>query len=218
MTQRNQKKPPAKTGPNLATLWWILGGVVGLGLIVFLAISIAGEQEVDDSIGFGVITMEGEPLPAFSDPLNDAAIGFTAATISGGDWEDNSYSIAADGTPKIVVLLAHWCPHCQVEVPVIQQWLNDGGLPDGVDMYSVTVFTDRLRGNWPPQDWLDAEGWTLPVIMDDEIGTAAIAFGMASTPMYVVLDGDNKVVQRVSGEIGVDGLNTLSQIALEGAG
>jgi hypothetical protein len=85
-------------------------------------------------------------------------------------------------------------------------------------MYSVTVFTDRLRGNWPPQDWLDAEGWTLPVIMDDEIGTAAIAFGMASTPMYVVLDGDNKVVQRVSGEIGVDGLNTLSQIALEGSG
>jgi hypothetical protein len=36
--------------------------------------------------------------------------------------------------------------------------------------------------------------------------------------MYVVLDGDNKVVQRVSGEIGVDGLNTLSQIALEGSG
>lgn len=218
MTQRNQKKPQAKTGPNLSTLWWVLGGLVGLGLIVLLAISIAGEQPLDDSIAFGEITMEGEPLPVFADPANDAAAGLTAPTVSGADWEDNEYSIDPDGTPKIVVLLAHWCPHCQVEVPVIQKWLDDGGLPDGVDIYSVTVFTDRLRPNWPPQDWLEGEGWTVPVIMDDDIGTVATAYGMASTPMYVVLDGDNKVLQRVAGEIGVDGLNALSQIALEGAG
>lgn len=217
MTQRNSKKPQAKTGRNLSTLWWIIGGVVGLGLIVMLAISIAGEQEVDDSIAFGEITMEGDLLPVFADPANDAAAGMTAATISGGDWDDNAYSIAPDGTPKILVLLAHWCPHCQAEVPVIQQWLNDGGLPDGVDMYSLTVFTDRLRPNWPPQDWLEGAGWTLPVIMDDDIGTAATAYGMQTTPMYVVLDGENKVVGRISGEIGVNGLNTLSQLALESA-
>ncbi|HLF61649.1 MAG TPA: TlpA disulfide reductase family protein [Acidimicrobiia bacterium] len=218
MTQRTQRKPPAKKGSNLSTLWWILGGVVGLGLIILLAISIAGEQELDASIGFGEITMEGDPLPLFADPLNDAAVGLTAAAVSGSDWKGNQYSITADGRPKLLVLLAHWCPHCQNEVPVIQQWINDGGLPEGVDMYSLTVFTDQLRPNWPPQDWLEAEGWTLPVIMDDEIGTAAAAYGMASTPMYVVLDGDNKVVQRIAGEIGVDGLNALSQLALESVG
>jgi len=218
MTQRSQKKPPAPTGRNRSTLWWSLGGLVGLALIVLLAISIAGEEEIDASIGFGEITMEGDPLPVLADPVNDVATGLTAPSVSGADWEDNAYSIGPDGTPKLLVFLAHWCPHCQAEVPVIQQWLDDGGLPEGVDIYGLTVATDRLRPNWPPQDWLVQAGWTPPVIMDDEIGTAAVAFGMAGTPMYVVLDGENNVLQRVSGEIGVDGLNTLSQIALESAG
>jgi len=217
MTQRNQRKPPAKTGRNLSTLWWSLGGLVGLALIVLLAISIAGEEELDDSLAFGEVAAEGDPLPVLEDPTNDPAAGMTAATISGGDWNDNQYSIGPDGTPKIVVLLAHWCPHCQAEVPVIKQWLDSGGLPDGVDIYSVTVFSDRLRGNWPPQTWLEDAGWAVPVIMDDAIGTVAATFGMTTTPLYVVLDGDNKVVQRVSGEIGVVGLDTLSQLALESA-
>ncbi len=218
MTQRTSKKPPPKPTRNLSTLWWILGGVVLLALIVLLAISIAGEGEIDTTVGYGEVTMDGDPLPTYSDPSNDPAAGMTLATISGGDWNDNQYTIAPDGTPKIVVLLAHWCPHCQAEVPVIQQWVNDGNLPDGIDMYSVTVFTDPLRGNWPPQEWLEGAGWTTPVIMDDDAGTAAVAFGMASTPMYVVLDGNNKVVQRVSGEIGTDGLDALSLLALQASG
>jgi cytochrome c biogenesis protein CcmG/thiol:disulfide interchange protein DsbE len=217
MTQRTAKKPPPKASRNLSTLWWIIGGVVGLGLIIFMALSIANEGEIDTTIGYGEVTMEGEPLPTFADPSNDPAVGMTAATIAGGDWDGNEFEIAPDGTPKIVVLLAHWCPHCQAEVPVVQQWVNDGGLPAGVDMYSVTVFTDPLRGNWPPQEWLEQAGWTTPVIMDDKSGTAAIAFGMQTTPMYVVLDGDNNVIGRISGEIGVNGLNTLSQLALESA-
>ncbi|HET7846627.1 MAG TPA: TlpA disulfide reductase family protein [Acidimicrobiia bacterium] len=218
MTQRNQTKPPAQSSRNLSTLWWTLGGLVGLALIVLLAISIAGEEELDASIGFGEVTLEGDVLPALADPINDAAVGMIAPTVSGADWEDNPSTISPDGRPKILIFLAHWCPHCQAEVPVVQQWLDDGGLPDGVDIYSLTVATDQLRPNWPPQDWLVEEGWTVPVIMDDEIGTAAAAYGMVGTPMYVVLDGENKVLQRISGEIGVAGLETLAQIAADSVG
>lgn len=218
MTQRNQKKPPPQSGRNLSILWWSLGGLVGLVLIVLLAISIAGEEELDASIGFGEVTLEGDVLPALADPVNDSARGMTAPTLSGADWEDNPSSISPDGRPKLLVFLAHWCPHCQAEVPVVQQWLDDGGLPEGVDIYSLTVATDRLRPNWPPQDWLMEEGWTVPVIMDDEIGTAAAGYGLVGTPMYVVLDGENKVLQRISGEIGLAGLETLAQIAAENVG
>jgi hypothetical protein len=45
--------------------------------------------------------------------------------------------------------------------------------------------------------------------MDDQLGTVAVNYGMAGTPFYVVLDGENKVVRRVSGQIGVAGLNQL---------
>ena len=53
MTQTKKPKPGAKDAKSNSTLWWILGGMVGLGLIVALAISIAGEEPVDDTIGFG---------------------------------------------------------------------------------------------------------------------------------------------------------------------
>jgi hypothetical protein len=98
-------------------------------------------------------------------------------------------------------------------VPVIQTWLDGGNLPDDVDMYSVVTSTDRLRPNWPPQDWLEEEGWTVPAIMDDEIGTIAVNYGMSGTPFYVVLDGDNNVIRRASGEIGTAGLNALVAVA-----
>jgi hypothetical protein len=94
-------------------------------------------------------------------------------------------------------------------VPLVQDWIDNGNLPDDVDMYSITVSTDQLRPNWPPQEWLEEENWSVPVVMDDEIGTVSTSFGMSGTPFYVVLDGENKVVRRASGEIGVAGLNQL---------
>jgi thiol-disulfide isomerase/thioredoxin len=152
----------------------------------------------------------GDPLPIF-DPTAaaDPVVGLTAPSAVGADWEDNEVKIEADGRAKIVVFLAHWCPHCQAEVPVVQTWLDEGNLPVDVDMYSVVTSTDRLRPNWPPQDWLEEEGWTVPAIMDNEIGTIAVNYGMSGTPFYVVLDGDNNVIRRASGEIGTAGLNAL---------
>lgn len=198
------------------TVWWIVGGVVGLGLIVLLAASIATEESVDASIGFGEVTVEGEPLPLLPDPTNDPNIGDSAPTIHGADWNGNEISIEADGRPKILIFLAHWCSHCQEEVPIVQQWVDQGNLPDEVDLYGITVSTDRLRPNWPPQDWLEAEGWTAPTIMDDEVGTISVSYGMRGTPFYAVLDGDNTNLQRVSGSIGTAGLDQLVQIALAG--
>ena len=188
----------------------IIGGVVGLALVVVLAIAIAGEEPVDASIGYGDPVVTGDPLPIF-DPTAaaDPVVGLTAPSAVGADWEDNEVKIEADGRAKIVVFLAHWCPHCQAEVPVVQTWLDEGNLPVDVDMYSVVTSTDRLRPNWPPQDWLEEEGWTVPAIMDNEIGTIAVNYGMSGTPFYVVLDGDNNVIRRASGEIGTAGLNAL---------
>lgn len=187
----------------------IIGGVVGLALIVVMAIAIAGEEPVDASIGYGDPVVTGDPLPLLDPSAGDPVIGLTAPSAVGADWEENEVRIEADGRSKIIIFLAHWCPHCQAEVPVVQSWLDAGNLPDDVDMYSVATSTDRLRPNWPPQEWLEDEGWTVPVVMDDEIGTVAVNYGMSGTPFYVVLDGDNNVVRRASGAIGAAGLNAL---------
>ncbi len=218
MSQKTKPKPGAQAPKSKATLWWVIGGVVGLGLIVALAASIATEPEVDASIGFGDPTVVGDPLPVYAAGTEDVAVGLPAPSVTGADWNDNPVTIEPDGTPKIVVFLAHWCPHCQAEVPVIQDWVDAGNLPEDVQLISVATSTDRLRPNWPPQEWLEEEGWTAPVIMDDEIGTVAGNYGMAGTPFYVVLDGENDNVGRLSGEIGTEGLDALVAIAQSSAG
>lgn len=188
----------------------IIGGVVGLALVVLLAVAIAGEEEADASIGYGEPVVTGDPLPVYnSGSPTDPAVGFAAPETVGADWEENEVRIEADGRPKIIIFLAHWCPHCQAEVPIVQDWLDAGNLPDDVDMYSVATATDRLRPNWPPQDWLEDEGWTVPVVMDDEIGTVAASYGMAGTPFYALLDGENNVLRRISGRIDTAGLEVL---------
>lgn len=190
------------------TLIWIISGVAALALIVWMAVAIAGEEPIDPSIGFRDVTVTGEPIPA-----DDPAVGMTAPEVVGTDWNGNPVTIEADGRPKLVVFLAHWCPHCQAEVPVIQNWVNSGGVPEGVDLYAATIFTDARRAEFPPQAWLEREGWTVPTVMDNQAGDIALGFGVTGTPTYIVLDGENRNLRRLSGEIGLAGLNALVALA-----
>lgn len=171
---------------------------------------------VDFGRAFGEVSVSGEPLPPYEAGTLDQAIRTTAPTVSGADWESVPVTIGVDGRPKIVVLLAHWCPHCRNEVPAIVDWLEAGNLPNTVDMYSVAVMTDHTKDNWPPQDWLIAEGWPVPVILDDAASSALIAYGIRSVPSFLVLDGENHTLLRVTGGIGSVGLDTLVRVALEG--
>ena len=75
-------------------------------------------------------------------------------------------AIAADGRPKILLFLAHWCPHCQREVPIVQGWLDAGGLPQNVDLISIATSIDPARPNYPPEAWLTREGWEPTVLVD----------------------------------------------------
>jgi len=197
-----------------STLLWVVGGVLGLALIVWLAMSIAGETDIEPSVAFGEVTVEGQPLPFLADPTtSDPALGFTAPSVTGVDFDGTTHTVGPDGRPKILIFLAHWCPHCQAEVPEVQAWMDQGGLPAEVDMYSFTVLTEHVRPNWPPEEWLEEEGWTPPVIMDDEAGSVVTAYGMRGTPFYVVLDGENKNLGRFSGQVGVPGLEAMVRIA-----
>jgi thiol-disulfide isomerase/thioredoxin len=199
-----------------SVIYWIAGGVVGLGLIVWLAVAIAGEGAIDESIAFGEVTVEGDDLPFLQTGAPDPAIGLTAPTVTGETFDGEELTIGPDGNAKIVVMLAHWCPHCQAEVPLVQSWVESGGLPDGVDLYGVTVLTNRVRDGrtWPPQDWLESEGWTSPTIKDDQQSSIVNAYGMTGTPTYMVLGTDNENLGRISGEIGLGGLETLADLAV----
>ena len=217
-TKTASKNKQESSNSNL--IWWIAGGVVGFGLIVWLAIAIAGETDIDESVVYGEVTVEGDPLAFLQSGSADPAIGVTAPTVTGETLDGEQLTIGPGENAKIVVMLAHWCSHCQAEVPIIQDWVESGGLPENVDIYGTTVLTNRLRDGdtWPPSEWLESEGWTIPTIKDDQAGSIVQAYGLQGTPTYVVLGPDNEYLGRLSGEIGVAGLNAIANIAADSVG
>jgi thiol-disulfide isomerase/thioredoxin len=148
----------------------------------------------------GAPVVSGSPLPAFQQTVGDPAIGTTIPTVAGTNFSGEPVAIDLDGKPKILIFLAHWCTHCQAEVPLVQAWMNAGGLPDGVELISVATAIDPARPNYPPAAWLEREGWSAPVI-DDETGSVATAYGLSAFPFWVFVNGDGTVAGRAAGEL-----------------
>ncbi len=185
--------------------------VIIAGLIAYFTVATA-DPEAEE------ITVSGEPIPVLSGnvPLGqDIAFGWDAPLISGSDWNGNPVTIdPGDGRPKLIVFLAHWCPHCQEEVPEIQAWLNEtGGNPD-VDLYGVATSIDRSRPNWPPGGWLESEGWTPPTIIDKN-NKAARSYGLWAFPYWVAVNAEGKLVFRAAAGIGVGGMLNFQQLATQ---
>lgn len=104
----------------------------------------------------------------------------------------------------VVIFAAHWCPHCQKEVPLIQDWIDDGNLPEGVQVNMVSTSVQADGTNYPPSGWLSDVGWSEQILLDNPDSTAASAWGLTGYPYIVFVDGDGKVVQRASGELPID--------------
>jgi thiol-disulfide isomerase/thioredoxin len=120
------------------------------------------------------------------------------------------------GTPMLLVFLAHWCPFCQKEVPVLVNWNSSGTVPDNLDVIAVTTGTDEAQPNFPPSVWLANEKWPelWPVLVDNKDQTGGNAFGLAGYPFMVLVGSDGKVLWRNSGEISAEALTEAVNAAL----
>lgn len=190
--------------------------IVGIGGVAFLATgrdsAISGEP-----IGKAV-TVTGDalaPMPqdvGVSNAGNDTAVGQVAPDLDLTDFDGNPVAIKNDGRAKIIYFVAHWCPHCQVEVPLLQELISEGKKPADVDIYAVSTSVNAEAGNYPPQAWLKSkEKLDAILAADDESNTALITYGGGGFPFAVYLDPENKVLFRTSGELGKDGIETAWQ-------
>ncbi len=104
----------------------------------------------------------------------------------------------------MVVFLAHWCPHCNREVPLLVDWERSGDVPEGLNVVGVSTGVRSDAPNYPPDQWLRDEAWPWPVLADDENSDALAAYGGTSFPTLVFVDGDGTVVRRISGEYPIE--------------
>jgi thiol-disulfide isomerase/thioredoxin len=194
----------------------IIASVAGAGVVALLIAAVlfggsVGETAVPIEEVVGSPQVDGSLPPMGNSNVDQTATGQEAPTVTGTDFDGEEVTITNDGRPKAIVFLAHWCPHCQAEVPSVQRWLNDTGGVDGVDMYSVTTAIDPRRNNYPPQRWLEDEGWTVPIIRDNAASSVLTAHGNGGFPFWVFTNSDGTVALRIAGEIPINDLEAILQ-------
>lgn len=183
---------------------------VAVVLIVVLAMG-GNSGESGDELGSP--TVSGDALPLFGgDTASDPAVGMIAPEVTGTDFDGSAVRITHDGVPKAIAVLAHWCPNCQAEVPAVQAWIEAGGLPNGVAIYTVSTSVGSTRANYPPSDWFAREGWTPPVVRDDAAQSVGTAFGVSGYPFWLFVEGDGTVVARTAGSIDIPVVQGLLEL------
>ena len=214
-----QSRRPAKKPASTSTSWpwWVVGAALVIAGVVAVALSAGGSSSSSSGSGGATfnglteigphVTVTGTRLPMLNDPTNDPAIGKTAPTLTGVAFKGTPVTIGPTGQAHVVIFVAHWCPHCQAEVPRIVALANAGQIP--VPIVTVATGTDPSAPNYPPSSWLAREGWPYPVMVDTKTETAATAYGLPGYPFLVFVNAQGQVVGRLSGEIAPSDLTKL---------
>jgi thiol-disulfide isomerase/thioredoxin len=199
----------------------IIAGVVLLAAIVAIALSGGGDSnngEVEGLEQIRPVEVSGAALPMFpgnETAATDPALGQPIPQVAGQSFDGTPVTIGATGNPQMLLFVAHWCPHCQAEVPVLSDWMNAGGLPAEVELMTIATGTSADAPNYPPSEWLAEYAWPSPILADSEDAAAAIAFGLPSYPYFVLVDGDGNVVARATGELTTEQLDAAMDLLLQ---
>jgi cytochrome c biogenesis protein CcmG/thiol:disulfide interchange protein DsbE len=210
----------AKHQRNRLFLWGGLAFVVVIAIVVAVVSSGSGDSADATKWETAPVKVSGTPLPGYDAGVSpDPAVGETIPTLTGRSIDDGgTVTIGPDtgrGEPQRLVFVAHWCPHCQAEVPRLVQLAKDGVF-DGVQVSAVATGTNEQADNYPPSAWLQREDWPFPVLADSPNGTAAKAYGLTSYPYFVLVHADGTVAGRGSGELPVEQITADVKALLAG--
>lgn len=148
------------------------------------------------------LAVTGSPLAPLGDSGSDPSVGADAPVLRGYDFGGAPVNIVPGetGDPVMLVFLAHWCPHCNREVPRLVQWHAEGLVPKNLRVVGITTSSRSDQVNWPPSEWIKKFDWPFEVMADSREQQAASAYGVDGFPFMVIVDGRGKVALRMSGE------------------
>jgi thiol-disulfide isomerase/thioredoxin len=178
----------------------VVAAVVVLAAVIAVVVTQSGKASAGPQTY--PVTVTGTPLPNYPDPpATDPAVGMVVPTLAGRSLFDGTpLTIAPDGKTHLVAFVAHWCPHCQRDVPIMVQWMASGKKPADLVVEAVATGTNDTLPNYPPSTWLKNADWPTPVMADSSNYDAAKAYGLPGYPFLVVFGPDGKVKARTTGE------------------
>ena len=226
MAQNERKKEKAGSGDSIRTILYVVLVVVGIAGAVALGTSGGSSDTTTDT----VVTVPGGVQPAEYQKVSstggmlaplpesgaDTETGKSVAVLKGYDLQGRPISIdpAGEGKATMVVFLAHWCPHCNREIPVLNKWRESGEVPTGLRVVGITTGSKADQANWPPSKWMTAMKWPFEVMADSEAQEAARAYGVGGYPFMAFVGANGKITARTSGEIPVEQLQIYANAAV----
>ena len=168
------------------------------------------ENKAQSPLEQGKVTILGDPIPI------DPEIGYLAPSFK-AQLNTGSELVTidpADGTVRLIGFFAHWCPHCQREVPRVSKWLEENGVPTEIEILAVSTAVREGTPNYPPSEWFTKERWPTDIFVDNQDNDLAAAFGLAGFPYWVLVDATGRVVHRSSGELTEEQFGYLVELAI----
>lgn len=205
----NSKQSQSKTFPIVISVIVL----VMIGVVVFTVTSnkkdvkAQSKVEYSDAPIVSAVSVNGKlgesSLPSSDAKAadgTDAAIGLIVPQITAQQFTGVDTTVTPGKKPYVLAFVAHWCPHCQKEVPAIVKLNDNGELPKDVEFVAVATATTDTKPNYPPSKWLLTEDWPWRKIADDNKSTIASKFGLTGYPYLIFINADGTVSARLSGE------------------
>lgn len=210
---------------NTRKVFAVVAVVVAAAAAIAIGMSSGTSAPTVDDDGSGVIItgqfqpveVDGALLPQLPEQGTDTAIGTAAPTLNGFDFRSNPVVVNAadDSRDTLLVFLAHWCPHCNDEIPHLIEWKESGEIPANLRVVGITTGSRNDAPNWPPSDWIEEKKWPFEVMADSDQQTAALAYGLTAYPFMAVVDADGVLRTRFSGVVKPDALTGIITEALK---
>ena len=217
MAQSQRKKTREKAdNRNLLIPAIIL--VVGIAAILAIAMGGGSGSSTSTTLPaqYHPVAVTGSTLAPLGDTGTDAAKGLVAPTLEGRTFSGGEIAVrpGSESKPTLLVFLAHWCPHCNREVPRLVEMHEKGLMPDNLRIVGVITASRNDQANWPPSKWIVDMKWPWEVMVDSELSEGANAYGVDGFPFMAVVDTDGKVVARHSGEMEIKEVQSWLDTAL----
>jgi cytochrome c biogenesis protein CcmG, thiol:disulfide interchange protein DsbE len=208
MTKANRsrgmpRRSAQRVSQSSRTRWILIGGAIGVVAVAALiaVVLTLGSSGGPPEPAADPLVISGEPLPALPAEGPDPAVGMTLPGLAGIGLDGEPMEIGPGDGARMIVVLAHWCPHCQRELPMLVDMIDSGAVPEGLSVVGLSTAIDELRGNYPPSAWFEREGWQQPTLIDDANSDGLHALGLPSFPGFVFVDAQGRVTQRMRGEV-----------------